>query len=221
MCANAFALCTICVAAAALPTPAIKSRHRGNVWSTKCLGFKRRQIRNIMANKGTRYEGKIVGDSPEMYRALDSHGFADLKAATMAYSAYTSVLPIGDARRFNLGTPNEVLRSVERAFAVAPTSKRIVEDILVLPMALDRIIEHKGIVVEDEALRHGRRLSKHKTSESLKPNKKPLLKNPQYFQRIETLASTVPPHLDVQEARKILSGMAALLCFGVGFVDAS
>ena len=66
----------------------------------KALGFEHRQIRNITANKGTRYEGKIVGDSPEMCRALDSHGFADLKAAIMACSSYTSVLPIGDARRF-------------------------------------------------------------------------------------------------------------------------
>jgi hypothetical protein len=37
------------------------------------------------------------------------------------------------------------------AFAVAPTSKRVVEDILTLPMVLDRIIEQKGTVVEDEA----------------------------------------------------------------------
>ena len=53
----------------------------------KALGFEHRQIRNITANKGTRYEGKVVGDSPEMYRALDSNGFADLKAAIMAYSS--------------------------------------------------------------------------------------------------------------------------------------
>jgi hypothetical protein len=140
----------------------------------------------------------------EMCRALDSHGFADLKAAIMAYSSYTSVLLIGDARHFNLGTPNEVFRSIERAFAVAPTSKRVVEDILALPMVLDRIIEHKGTVVEDEALRHGRRLAKHKTWESLKPNKAPLKNKPRSFQRIETLVSGVPSHPDVEEARKIL-----------------
>jgi hypothetical protein len=33
----------------------------------KALGFEHRQIRNITANKGTCYDGKIVGDSPEMY----------------------------------------------------------------------------------------------------------------------------------------------------------
>ena len=35
-------------------------------------GFAHRQIRNTTANKGTRYEGRIVGDSLEMCRALDS-----------------------------------------------------------------------------------------------------------------------------------------------------
>jgi hypothetical protein len=57
--------------------------------------------------------------------------------------------------------PNEVFRCIERAFAVAPTSKRVVEDILALPMVLGRIIEHKGTVVKDEELRHGRCLAKH------------------------------------------------------------
>ena len=36
------------------------------------IGFEHRQIRNITASVGTRYEGKIAGDSPEMCRALDS-----------------------------------------------------------------------------------------------------------------------------------------------------
>jgi len=96
-----------------------------------------------------------------------------------------------------------VFRSIERAFAVAPTSKRVVEDILALPMVLGRIIEYKGTVVEDEALRHVRHLAKHKTWESLKPNKAPLKYKPRSFQRIETLVSGVPSHPGVEEARKI------------------
>jgi hypothetical protein len=165
----------------------------------KALSFKHRQIRNITANKGTRYDGKIVGDSPVMCR-----GLADLKAAIMAYSSYTSVIPIGDTRCFKLGTPNEVLRFIERAFAVAPTSKSIVEDIPALPMVLGNIIENKGTVVEDVAQRHGWRLAKHKTLESLKPNKAPLINKPRSFQRIETLISGVPSHPGVEEAPKIL-----------------
>ena len=35
-------------------------------------GFANRQVRNTTANKGIRYEGKIVGDSPKMCRALDA-----------------------------------------------------------------------------------------------------------------------------------------------------
>jgi hypothetical protein len=121
------------------------------------LGFKDRQIKNITANLGTRYAGKIVGDSPEMCRALDSHGFADLKAAIYKYASLTSVCPLGDPRRFNLGTPAEVLRCIKRAFAVAPSSKRIVEDILVMGLVLDKIIAAEGCVVPDEDMRHGRR----------------------------------------------------------------
>jgi hypothetical protein len=40
-----------------------------------------------------------------------------------------------------------------------------------------------------KTLRHGRRLAKHKTWESLKPNKAPQKNKPRSFQRIETLVS--------------------------------
>ena len=56
-------------------------------------GFANRKIRNTTANKGARYEGKIVGDSPEMCHALDSHGFADLKAGLLTYAPFTSLYP--------------------------------------------------------------------------------------------------------------------------------
>ena len=107
----------------------------------RARGFEHRQIRNIDANKGTRYERKIASDFPETCRALDSHRDADLKAAVLAYSLFTSVYVADDPRRFKLGNPGEVLRSIERAWTVAPTSKRIVEEILALPRVLSEIIE--------------------------------------------------------------------------------
>ena len=61
------------------------------------------------------YEDRIVGDSPEICRALDLHGFADPKAAILAYSPFTSVYAVDGPRRFKLGTPDEVFRSIERA----------------------------------------------------------------------------------------------------------
>jgi hypothetical protein len=73
------------------------------------LGMANRLARSIIANVGTRYEFKIFGDSPEMYRGLDSDGFADLKAAVIKYASRTSVYPDKDEpRHFNLGTPAEV-----------------------------------------------------------------------------------------------------------------
>ena len=57
------------------------------VWWTKenqdyieLKGFKDRQLRcEGNTNKNTRYENKVVGDSPEICRALDAYGFADFK----------------------------------------------------------------------------------------------------------------------------------------------
>ena len=57
-------------------------------------GFAHRQLRILgksRVDKVSRHYkmgklGKLVGDSPELCRALDSHGFADLDAA-LAFSA--------------------------------------------------------------------------------------------------------------------------------------
>ena len=69
-------------------------------------GCANRQIRSTTANRDTRYERKIVGDSPKMCRTLDSHGFADLKSGLVTYASYTSLYPADDLRRFHLGTPS-------------------------------------------------------------------------------------------------------------------
>jgi hypothetical protein len=62
------------------------------------LGMANRQIRNITANVGTRYEFKILGDSPEICRGLDSHGFADLKAAVTTYASAPPFTPARTTR---------------------------------------------------------------------------------------------------------------------------
>ena len=128
-----------------------------------------------------------------MCRALDSHGFADLKAAIYKYASLTSMYPLGDLRRFNLGTPAEVFRCIERAFSVAPSSKRIVEDILVLDLVLDKIIEAEGCVVPDEDMRHGRRARATEWT-SIKPTGGELKPKARARQRKETIMRTVPVH---------------------------
>jgi hypothetical protein len=45
-------------------------------------GFQNRQLRCMgNTNFDTRYHEKLTGDSPEMCRALDSHGFSDLASS--------------------------------------------------------------------------------------------------------------------------------------------
>ena len=89
-----------------------------------------------------------------------THGFADLKAGLLTYASFTSLYPEDDPRRFHLGTPPQLLASVERTWRVTPTSKRIVADIELLPEILSKIIEAYGCVVQHEefrGLRSGRR----------------------------------------------------------------
>ena len=153
-------------------------------------GYKNRQLRNITANLDNRYAFKVVGDSPEICRALDSHVFADLKAALLKYSSLTSLYPVGDQRRFDLGTPAQLLSSLERAWDVAPTPARIVQDIEVFEDILDAIIDWNGISIADGYLRSGRR-------ERRLDDKAELKNKVRAKQRASEIKSTVPEHPDV------------------------
>ena len=75
-----------------------------------------------------------------------------------------------------------------------------------LHFVLDKIIAAQGTTVEDKALRFGRRKAKHRTWESVHQRVGPLANKPRSFQRIETLASSVPTHPDVEPARKWIAG---------------
>jgi len=86
-------------------------------------GFANRQIRNTTANKGTRYDGKIVGDSPEMCRALDSHGFAYLKAGLFPYASFNSLYPEDDpAVSTSASRPSFLLPSSAHGVSPPPAS---------------------------------------------------------------------------------------------------
>ncbi len=166
------------------------------------LGFPRcRQLRcEGTTNFGNRYHHKVVGDSPEICRGLDSHGFADLKRQLNWCVALTSLYQVDDPRRFHMGTPAEVASSLVRSWAVEPTSDRIIEDIEAFPRVLQKIIEHKGCVVLDEYLRTGRRYISIRGSEC--KNK------PRMRQRKSTIA--LPPcHPDCLEALNLLSEKSA------------
>jgi hypothetical protein len=143
-----------------------------------------------------RYRDKVVGDSPEMCRALDAYGFADLSRCTQRMRALTSVYAWDDERRFKFGTPAEVWRTLMRCWEIEPTSARIVADITDFPFVLAKIIEHKGCVVPEDRLRHGHRLLAHNGGRVLSTK----FKN---RQRKETMTMGVV-HPDAKEALQIL-----------------
>eukprot|EP00966_Prymnesium_polylepis_P280235 6475081-Prymnesium_polylepis.1 len=64
-------------------------------------------------NEGTRYEGKLVGDSPELM-PLDNRLFSYFEHSMKQHAALTRELPIGDPKRFSLGTPAEVSSTMKR-----------------------------------------------------------------------------------------------------------
>ena len=159
------------------------------------LGFRDRQWRALgTTNAGTRYEGRLVGDSPELCRGLDSHGFADLKNAMNLNSALSCAMYAqGDPRRFEMGTPAQVMNTMKRCWTIAPSSERIIEDIEAFPRVVHKIIEARGIVVLDEYLRDGkRRVKKDGEEAKLKARSR---------QTKEKLTSSTYIHPDCEAAR--------------------
>ena len=76
-------------------------------------GFRDRQIRGLgFTNEGTRYEGKLPGDTPE-YMPLDSNLFSDLETAIRWNVAATRMLDNNDPRKFCLGTPTSCWDAIE------------------------------------------------------------------------------------------------------------
>ena len=127
------------------------------------LGFKDRQLRilgdanNAIVPK--HYKWKLVGDSPELCRGLDAHGFADLDRATGLNCALAWALEEGDPMRaeWGLGTPALVWASMAKTWSHSPTDNRVKEDIEHFEAVLKKVVAAEGCVVRDEFLRRGRR----------------------------------------------------------------
>jgi hypothetical protein len=161
--------------------------------------------------KGTRYFRKVVGDSPELCRGLDSHGFADLVRSMVYHTVLTSSYALDDTRRFKLGTPAEVEDCMRRCWTLEPTSSRIVEDVVAFERVLRLIVEAKGCVVPDEATRSGRRARKAnappEVADAELEGKHWCKKKPRLSQRKSTIQQTAPvTHADAQAALDNLMG---------------
>ena len=104
----------------------------------------------------------VVGDSPELARALDSYGFSDLEVSMKFHVAITKGLRDDDPKKFQMGTPQQVWMCMLRCWELCePTSERIVEDIQGLVGVLEQIIENQGRVIPGDDLRKGHRAERH------------------------------------------------------------
>ena len=169
----------------------------------KELGFADRQIRSLDPEMPKRYRGKLVGDSPELCRGLDSHGFADLDRSMTLNASLAKLMPEDHPahKTFNMGTPGAVWSCMVKTWMCSPTSSRIIEDIEHLPEVLDKIIAAEGCVVQDEFLRTGRRA---RAAEDQDSAHQPSTRKIRQRQRKETLE--MPPiHPDLLPAWKKLT----------------
>ena len=97
--------------------------------------------------------------SPELYRGLDSYGFADLDAAVTLNCSLATYHPKGHAMgaKLNLGNVGALWNCMAKTcMMLAPTSGRIAEGIMKIVPVPGKIIEAKGGLVPDEFYRTGR-----------------------------------------------------------------
>jgi hypothetical protein len=83
------------------------------------LGFRDRQLTSLGAtNRGRAYyEGKLVGNSPELCRGLDAHGFSDLETCIHFHVSLTRMMyDEHDPRKFKTGTPIEMWSTVVQKY---------------------------------------------------------------------------------------------------------
>jgi hypothetical protein len=106
---------------------------------------------------------------------------ADLTRALLYHVALTSCLEVGDPLKFKMRTPAEVLQTMERCWAIAPSGPRIVEDISAFVRVLEKIVENEGACLLDEFYRSGRR-------ETSMFGQRELTRRPRTHSRIATLA---------------------------------
>jgi len=103
------------------------------------------------------YRHKVAGDSTEICRGLDSHGFADLICNIVFYKSITCDYGNNDPRKFKTGTLNELSYTMSRCWQIDPISDRIIEDIERFFRVLDIIIDHCGRVAPEMNFRSFRR----------------------------------------------------------------
>ena len=125
------------------------------------LGIKDTFIGPVLdCNVGTVYEGRNVGNSPEMM-PLDCSLFADVSHVLSVHCAITSSITKDSkykAAKFSMATPKDVQSAVNRLWPeMFQNTTRIRDDILKVLSSMKTIISHKGAMVNGIGDRKGRR----------------------------------------------------------------
>jgi hypothetical protein len=115
-------------------------------------------------NAGTIYEGRLVGNSPEL-NPLDCSLFADLSHALTLHICLTEKMDKDDIRKFSTATSAKIEWAVDRLFSPAtaddvqhPSSDRIKGDIYKIQTSLRSIIEADGTMLDGIGNRNGHRV---------------------------------------------------------------
>ena len=124
------------------------------------LTFREKRGRKVVS---AYYKGKLPGNSPENCRALDSHGFADLKMnvvfSTMVHAFFRANQSADQSHRFSMATPSAVESAMFRCWEVAPNPERIRDDIMGAELVWAKILAADGVAIPDAAFRNGKRLA--------------------------------------------------------------
>ena len=119
-------------------------------------------------NKGTPYEGRPVGNSPE-FMPLDNSLNADIKRSHDRHCIITSKLHVKDPRKFSMRTPKLISRGIlrlvesEEGEEGVPCSERIMHDCDKALNLMMEVYKKGGAIVAELANRNGDRYSKEGT----------------------------------------------------------
>jgi len=168
----------------------------------KSRGYEHRQMRILGPTNDRvckRYRGKLVGDSPELCRGLDAHGFADLDAAVALNCSLASFHPRGHPLRekWSMAKVDTLFAAMNETWLhCAPTGARMLEDVAKIEPVLEVIVAAKGGVVADEFYRTGRRCRRA-------DDKGDCARKPPKRQRKETLVAK-PCHPELEATYELL-----------------
>ena len=100
---------------------------------------------------------KLAGNSPELCRALDSHGFSHFKRIVNYHVTISGIYADDNPKKFGFRRLGDMQSTMERCWTISPTSEEIVQDVEPFRKVVECIVHAKGALVPDDDIRRGRR----------------------------------------------------------------